>query len=196
MSDHWQTIEDALEFWRSGEMFDEERMHIDAALAFVREQRAAQMGEQVVEAIDTLQGFILDTGPSLAVGMGDDYVTVGDDITKAARIVNQWLNEQRRVPTAPQAATQQVQPLDAPDGPGWWAFKGYQQFSNGDQSPVIQDMIHVFDTADGFYGYGTDHTVYRRIQDGVFVGKWYRLTMPWDVDTLTQRPQPTDAKGG
>jgi hypothetical protein len=41
MSDHWDTIEDALRFWRGSLGFADEQMHIDAALAFVREQKAA-----------------------------------------------------------------------------------------------------------------------------------------------------------
>lgn len=62
MTDHWQVIEGALEFWRSGEMFDEERMHIDAALAFVREQQLAErtLPDEVREAISYLVANSLD----------------------------------------------------------------------------------------------------------------------------------------
>jgi hypothetical protein len=113
MTDHWQVIEDALlarRLWRFTWVAD--RVYtvddIDAALAFVREQRA------------------------------------------------------------------QAQPLDTPNGPGWWAWE------EGNQKGVSR-------VYEGFGGLIVDEEPGGLLADYYSGRKWYKLTMPWE-----QRPQPKE----
>lgn len=82
MTEHWQVIEAALEFWRSGEMFDEERMHIDAAIAFVREMRQGQgmPPYHIREAIGDVWGYAYASGTL-------------EDLRTAASMLMTWLHK-------------------------------------------------------------------------------------------------------
>jgi hypothetical protein len=125
MSDHWNTIEDAL----TEAQYDAQRhvsiygdsdgalARIDAALAYVREQRA------------------------------------------------------------------QVQPLDFPDGPGWWAFED-------DRDKFIAHLA-IFRRTNGEIEFKFDNSSKDTVSEdsfrAMYPGKWYKLQTPWE-----QRPQPKE----
>ena len=68
------------------------------------------------------------------------------------------------------------QALDMPDGPGWWAFEGqWKAQDNGNK------WTHVFKIEEH------NGTLYVAADDDLetrdfLVGKWYRLTMPWEAN--------------
>lgn len=73
------------------------------------------------------------------------------------------------------------QPLDFPDGPGWWAFEGRAEVGTAyfyDKTICRVSRMGAEYVADG--NRATYLVKYMH-------GKWYRLSMPWDVDA-----QPTD----
>lgn len=92
------------------------------------------------------------------------------------------------------AITQQqsAQPLDMPDGPGWWAFVGKHVVVNSYDVEFVRQLVewsiedvphpYTFDSltyrfADERHNHQTRTTWFRE----EYQGKWYRLTMPWDA---------------
>ncbi len=72
-----------------------------------------------------------------------------------------------------------TQPLDMPDGPGWWAFEG-----KSDDDEMEYRTVHlVLETRTGLLASGDNE--FRHVS--YWKGKWYRLTMPWE------QPQPAAA---
>ncbi len=72
------------------------------------------------------------------------------------------------------------EPLDMPDGPGWWGGRidGQAVVCHWSQFKVIGDDIKIRWADDDYtmtYSLSWFRNHYRNV-------KWYRLTMPWEVD--------------
>lgn len=70
------------------------------------------------------------------------------------------------------------EPLDTPDGPGWWAWEGYFDFGEDDTDPtdIVQRLCEVKEKMVwAFIANGTAH----RIES--MIGKWIRVYMPWEA---------------
>ena len=72
------------------------------------------------------------------------------------------------------------QPLDAPDAPGWWAWEGYINYARGcDPTRIHREVVRVY--------WGSVSQQWQVVREHgrhpayMLVGKWYRLTMPWEV---------------
>jgi hypothetical protein len=76
--------------------------------------------------------------------------------------------------------------LLAPDSPGFWAWEGYFNFGDDDVDPndIQQRLCEVRQFGDTLCAIATRGGAY---SPKCMVGKWYRLTMPWE-----QRPQPKE----
>lgn len=72
-----------------------------------------------------------------------------------------------------------AQPLDMPDGPGFWAFEGQWNVSGALHFKRVWQVITV---GGNLLIIGNDGL----LPLNKVVGKWYRLTMPWD----SPQPQP------
>jgi hypothetical protein len=67
------------------------------------------------------------------------------------------------------------QPLDAPDSPGWWAFEG--KWNSEKVTGTFRDIAEVqLFQGELQVALGGDWEPVTR-----WIGKWYRLTMPWEV---------------
>jgi hypothetical protein len=94
-------------------------------------------------------------------------------------------------------ALRQPQPLDFPDGVGYWAFDGVRRVNWGEQPKRklfdIAIYTDVLDEQDAPYPAfvlaGEPHLwhgkYYPNPPEGIgglqFIGKWYKLTMPWQA---------------
>lgn len=77
------------------------------------------------------------------------------------------------------------EPMDMPDGPGWWAFEGGLNYGNGVMLNMhIQMPVRVYwgDTT----GEWQTHCQLGYHPARHLDGKWYRLHMPWE-----QQPAPS-----
>lgn len=80
-----------------------------------------------------------------------------------------------RLDAAIAALQQPAPPIDMPNGPGWWAFEGKvhklskEYRSVGEVINIDGRMLYHLD------GYGLCLVEY-------LIGKWYRLTMPWEQE--------------
>jgi hypothetical protein len=104
------------------------------------------------------------------------------DLTGEFEVVLATLNEQ------PQMA--QAQPLDSPDGPGWWAFEGHWATFFPERAVIFHRVYDVYLMTDEqwYFQMGNDgHPV------GELTGKWWRISLPWDAPAppviATARPQ-------
>lgn len=79
------------------------------------------------------------------------------------------------------ALDEQPTPLDMPDGPGWWAHD-----NNGRQRLAVHlRVFHVQNNMVHYQWGDDDHYKFVLTSEQfnlAWPGKWYRLTMPWEVD--------------
>lgn len=109
-------------------------------------------------------------------------ITIEPFVTKSIAIA-MW---NRRTP-APHLASPKVQPLDMPDGPGWWAHddSGRQQFVvHLPTFEVYPDKVRYQWGDDDHFVFVLPVATFKR----TWPGKWYRVTLPWDA------PQPTQER--
>lgn len=70
------------------------------------------------------------------------------------------------------------QPLDMPDGTGWWAFRGhYRERGNELMEGNFEFVYRVIERKGELH---VDMLLDYDWPVMQLVGKWYRLTMPWD----------------
>jgi hypothetical protein len=80
------------------------------------------------------------------------------------------------------------EPLDMPDGPGWWAFEGIYPMGLAVPVQFVKRLV-LWEPDDDIKVVKMQwednkeaHVVYYRYFSDIIRGKWYRLTMPWEVD--------------
>lgn len=197
MTNHWEIIESVLEDERDRHIINggkaEHRKELDAALAFVREQRAQPMtdgllpcpfcGSKAELQWESSQGVVSCTNEEC-------YATStwfsSDNASEVREYVTAKWN--RRVPPAPQAATVQGQPQPdwdkAPAWAMWWACNASgsaKWFGSKPEVSLDRD-------------YGDWVSSYRYVRDDAL----HRLPLgiDWRI-TLTQRAvQPAEKGGG
>lgn len=103
--------------------------------------------------------------------------------------------------------------LDFPDGPGWWAFDGYRRVNATQER--LQELYNIVDYKDildeddspypafllresAFFGMRVWHgKYYPAPPEGIgglqYIGKWYRLHMPWDSPAASAVPPDIEA---
>lgn len=71
------------------------------------------------------------------------------------------------------------QPMDAPDGPGWWAFEG-KLFDSTEDDDMVRMVVDVRESSFNrqLYASRAQNPYSWNVKTEMF-GKWYRLTMPW-----------------
>lgn len=117
-----------------------------------------------------------DNGEGLYVD--EIAVTIGFELTAMATFA--WPEEGKyAVCRLVDTGSAGAQPLDAPDSAGFWIFEGYINYANGANPNMIErEVVRVF------WGKTTNawHTVGEsgRRPASMLVGKWWKLTMPWD----------------
>lgn len=125
------------------------------------------------------------------LGNGEHPVTYAQAFNVAMRIVGHYETQLsfariafEKLEAMEKPALQE--PLDAPDGPGWWAFEGHEDDDIGDRLRVVGQIIElplskqlIFETR--FQSYLVEY----------LRGKWYRLTIPWD-QPVAQQPVTND----
>lgn len=83
-----------------------------------------------------------------------------------------------------------TEPMDMPDGPGWWAFRGDRVIVGRHPTEVVKNITEWEPDAEHPYYRFSDERWPSQLRKAWFLeewaGQWYRVYMPWE-----QQPAPS-----
>lgn len=120
--------------------------------------------EGVREAIEGVCAF------ALVMTYGMNPFDDNDPYRKYISLIRDWLS------TLPAPTDAAPQGMDAPDGPGWYAFEGHMGRERQEYERTVAEVFA--DTSGALWAY----MIYGCYNVSTMAGQWTRLSMPWESE--------------